>query len=146
MTADDYILELYYDGVSQPVPTVRTHWRRPKVFALPAAARWFAVKCGENGYASAGLLAAAAGDVLVTGERWKCTATLHDRWMDTDYDDSSWPPATVIRDNGVGKKGSIPEISPRAKWIWTSRYRNNTADSPIYCRASIGRSRPAGRL
>ena len=64
---------------------------------------------------------------LVTNENWKCSGNWSSEWNYPDFDDSHWPHAVAIGNNGI-----IPGISKAAKWIWT-----NAHYSKVYCRLDL---------
>lgn len=58
----------------------------------------------------------------VTGPGWVCSAECADSdWSDPEYDDSAWPPATLVNGpNGVQPWGPIEGIAKDATWVWST--------------------------
>lgn len=60
------------------------------------------------------------GQTFVTGSNWKCSPVEYDGWDLPGFDDSEWPAAADGGANGVSPWGKRPQISGRARWIWTT--------------------------
>ena len=92
----------------------------------------------------AGILASVgdehATDVLVTDSRsWKCTTNNEADWMQPTFDDSSWPAAVVSYPNLPNQPHhhQMSAISPKASWIWTSKFSDPDMDHVVYCRGHL---------
>ena len=135
ITADNFLYSVYIEGVKQTNPSNCNDWKSTKLFPLPPGARQVAISCGDDGISSAGVLAS-VGAVQITDAAWKCTSHYFYKWTSADFDDSSWPWATVIGNNGMDPWVSRPDISANANWIWTFKNVNPGADTLVYCRST----------
>jgi len=68
-------------------------------------------------------------ELLVTDGAWRSSTTEITGWTDLGFDDSAWPFATVIADNGAPPWGTLL-ATPSAKWLWTAPIPVSTADKP----------------
>jgi len=66
-------------------------------------------------------------ELLVTDAAWRSSTTEVLGWTDLGFDDSAWPFATVIADNGAPPWGTLL-ATPSAKWLWTAPIPVSTAD------------------
>ena len=84
----------------------------------------------------AGVLASVGDDYLVTDDSWKCTTGYYDDWMQTSFDDSSWPAAVIVQPNSPANPYHhlLSAVSTSASWIWTSNFISPNIDPVAYCR------------
>ena len=68
-------------------------------------------------------------ELLVTDGSWRSSTTEVAGWTDLGFDDSAWPFATVIADNGAPPWGALL-ATPSAKWLWSAPVPSSTADKP----------------
>lgn len=82
----------------------------------------------------------ASGSYFETDDLWKCTNKYCQGWPGVNFDDSSWPRATVIGAHGIYPRGFISGISKNAKWIWTPKHTSGSdSDVVVYCRKTRGK-------
>ena len=60
------------------------------------------------------------GQTFTTGSDWKCSPVEYDGWELPGFDDSEWPSAADGGVNGVSPWAKRPQISGKARWIWTT--------------------------
>ncbi|MEM8994196.1 MAG: PA14 domain-containing protein, partial [Acidobacteriota bacterium] len=146
LTVDNVIDELYVNG--EPITGSlenRRNWTVVDVvdnLELHNGHNVIAIKARDTG-GPAALLAELDldGDLHVSDETWKVTtSTPPSDWMETDFDDSDWPAATVHAAYGSESWGTrVDGISDdsAANWIWSS---DREGDDVVYFRYRI----PAG--
>ena len=118
----------------------RTNWGRVSRVSIPIDTGVIAIhgiNSESRGYA--GIVASAAGPVIVTDESWKCSNTLETGWNEKCFDDDHWSPAVIlgsIGDRPWRRGGTLRDISSAAKWIWTMPVPG-PEDKEIYCRKRL---------
>lgn len=132
ITVDDHMV-LFFDGVQQVnLPNIDTA-TVPDTIALPNNVSTIMVQGSSNGN-YAGILGSDQDGRVTTSSVWKCTTTYDNGWLNSAYDDSSWPKATAIVANDGTKYWSIINgIRTEAKWIWSPNYLAG-GDNNVYCR------------
>jgi hypothetical protein len=148
ITVDNTLEELYIDGVQIPIGALpnRLDWPSVDVVSIPRTTQVVAV-FGSDAGVIAGILASAAGDLLLTNGSWKCvdkdnvpaSSTPSLAWSMPDYDDSEWPAASVIVPNPNDIHHDIAAISHNAKWIWTE---DGIENSRVLCRGRMNPKPP----
>ena len=87
----------------------------------------------------AGILASSDDGTFRTDKSWKCTSRYVENWMSPSFDDRSWPRAAVSGENSDKDiHRNLKDIHSSARWIWTRKFKDATADSTVYCRGYIG--------
>lgn len=78
------------------------------------------------------------GDSLVTSSTWKCKSFLTDEeqkiFANKDFDDSNWPTAVELGQNGILPWGARPGIAKKAFWINTQESENER--ETVWCRVN----------
>jgi hypothetical protein len=82
---------------------------------------------------------ASIGDSIVTSATWKCKNFLTNfekrGFTDPNFDDSNWPSAVEMGNNGILPWGPRPGIAKKAFWISTQDA--HTKGEPVYCRVKL---------
>lgn len=134
ITVDD-VLELYLDGNQVKNLPNYNKVDIPDTVKISPSVKVIAVKA-TNLIGSYGILA--SGTTFISESSWKCTNKYEVGWETTYFDDSHWPFATEVTQNGYGGlKPKVADIKDWAYWIWTSK----NSDTVVYCRF-----KPAGVL
>ncbi len=80
------------------------------------------------------------GDSLVTSATWKCKSFLTEeeqsKFSNPGFDDSNWPSATELGDNGVLPYGPRPGVAAKAFWISAQPEIKNSKGDAVYCRVN----------
>ena len=80
-------------------------------------------------------MASVDDDQLVTDQNWKCTKEYVENWMSPTFNDDTWESASISGTNSASDIHKlVSDISPNAKWIWTSNFSGSTIDKTVYCR------------
>jgi hypothetical protein len=78
------------------------------------------------------------GDSLVTSSTWKCKSFLTDEeqqiFANKDFDDSNWPTAVELGQNGILPWGARPGIAKKAFWINTQESEQER--ETVWCRVN----------
>ena len=133
ITCDDYIQELYLDGVKIPPDGNIAIWNQESTFEISDTPRVIALKCLDYG-AGDGILASLeneSGDtVFYTDTKWKCSSVFENDWQVAKFKATSvnWRNSVKRRDHG----GDVGKISTDADWIWT-----NGDQDTVYCRGRV---------
>jgi len=86
-----------------------------------------------------GILASIGVNYFLTDPSWKCTTHNYAKWMQPNFDDSSWPAAVVSQTNSPDNPHHdlMSDVSANAKWIWTKNFVAPIADKNVYCRGYL---------
>ena len=83
------------------------------------------------------------GDSLVTSSTWKCKSFLTNEEQETfsrpDFDDSTWPAAVELGQNGILPWGARPGIAKKAFWINTQE--SEAEQETVWCRVNSSDAR-----
>ena len=106
-----------------------SNWKNAENFNLPSDTLYVTIKAGSKNNAIGGILAEFSNG-FVTDSSWQCAEI-------SSTTENPWPAAYVVAANdGSHSQWNrvVANISPDAKWIWTS----NSEDSEVWCRQSFG--------
>ena len=133
LTADDFILLLYLDGIQITALPNASKWDVPDTVDLPATTKVIAVHAmnwNSGGYG--GLLVSDTSGRILTDSTWRCSTTKSSGWMNVTFDDSGWSKSAILFNNsGSEIYGLIPGIHADAWWIWNAA---KSVDTLIYFR------------
>lgn len=123
-------MEIFADGES--LGQDNNNWRKATNFVIPGDTRVVSVE-GRNTLWDSGILGSFSNG-LVTNESWKCSNIWSPGLNFPDFDDSQWPAAVAVAENGFSPWGYINGIDLAAKWIWTSLSQGYDT---VYCRLNL---------
>ena len=135
ITCDNECTSVFADGSSLVLDNATYNkWTVATKIIIPSGTKVVAIHAKDHG--GPAVILGSFSNGQVTNTTWKChSSPVPSEWASADFNDSSWPPAVVPKDNGSALWGrKIQNISDVAKWIWTE---DKDVDNDAYCRVTL---------